>query len=440
MPTLLGNDRPILFLGLADHIAQGAQPFPIGGLDIFQLSRHKLHIIYPATIGGCQWVFLVDAEFIQSKQAIGTTIKLVHRDGMEAASVSIDSLEHSDSPPQTEATSFAQGAASSQPLWTVLDGTPFVLLSVVIDGAINWPGHYVLKANICGAEQEVGAIEFHYRQTPSLTADQIKALEADIGAAKFIRMILGCKFCDSKSAFYTGLKRQPRLERDGVLWYAEAPDEFSCECGRTCMPLRYLRESMHGMLLKDFSLASSGLSFVRQYGHGQVKAVADKFKALIAAEDLEPPIQAFLELNPVLLTRFHPKRLFVKPNIVGRFQADFAILDSHNELWFIEIERPALPLFKKKEGHPTAGLMHAYNQVNDWLMQYQRYPGAIHAALKIGSQDVVGVRGAVIAGRSDAVTHEVLQRHYGARPYPNIEFLLLDDLASSLIAMSRKLA
>ena len=196
---------------------------------------------------------------------------------------------------------------------------------------------------------------------------------------------------------------------------------------------------MQGLLLKDFGLASSGLSYVRQYGHSQIVAIADRFKSLIATETLEPPIQAFLEAQPILLARFHPKRLFVKPNIVGRFQADFAILDSQQELWFIELERPSMPLFKSN-GHPTAALMHAYGQVNDWLQQYQKYPGAIQEALKLRPDDILAVRGAVIAGRSSAAILPALQRHHATPPYPSIEFLSFDDLVASLLILSRKLA
>ncbi len=160
---------------------------------------------------------------------------------------------------------------------------------------------------------------------------------------------------------------------------------------------------------------------------------------LLDAERLEAPTQDFIEKHPILLSRFSAKRLFIKPNIVGRFAADFGVVDSRNQLWFIELERPSMKLFKK-DGHPTAELMHSYGQVTDWLDQYSKYRGTIPDALKLKANDVVAARGAVIAGRSTTVTHEVLQRHLSNPPHPNIEFLTLDDLATGLLNISKKLA
>jgi hypothetical protein len=84
--------------------------------------------------------------------------------------------------------------------------------------------------------------------------------------------------------------------------------------------------------------------------------------------------------------------------------------------------------------------MHAYGQVTDWLHTYTKYPAAILDVLSLKEGDVVAVRGAVIAGRSTDVGHEVLQRHLSNPPYPNIEFMTCDDLGVSLLNISRKLA
>jgi hypothetical protein len=200
-----------------------------------------------------------------------------------------------------------------------------------------------------------------------------------------------------------------------------------------------LKESLHGMLLKDFSKGLTGLSYVRQYGHSQVKQIVTDFTQLLDKVRLEQPVQEFIEKHPILLSRFHAKRLFVKPTILGRFTADFALVDSQNQLWLIELEKPSLKLFKR-DGHPAQELMHAYGQVTDWLLQYSKYSGAILDALGLKGEEVVTVRGAVIAGRSRNVTHEVLQRHLSSPPYPNIEFITCDDLGVSLLEISKTMA
>jgi hypothetical protein len=445
LATLLGTDNPILFLGLADHIQKGATPFPIGNIDLFRLSHHKAHIIYPALIQSNAWVFLVDLDFLTSRSADNLTISIDHEDGTLLGSLTIQSIDKGDSQSLTQAQ--AQPAVLSalppgtarQEFQAVLGASPFTVLSFSLDSIANKPGPYIVRSKLRGVSTDLGTVYFHYNPASSLTPDEIQAIKADPAAAKAIQFEMGCKFCTTKLRVYTALSHQPRIEKEGWIWYADTGDKFQCECGKTDYSLRYIRESMAGLLRKDFSLASSGLNYVRQYGHEQVVSAAQRFKELLSREDLEPPVQMFLEQNPVLFARFHARRLFKKPSILGQFQADFAIVDSQGELWLIEIERPTLKLFKK-DGHPTGKLMHAYEQVKDWLHKYNKHPGAVLEALKLHPDEIVAVRGAVIAGRSESVSHEVLQRHHMAPPYPRIEFLTFDDLAASLIQLSRKLA
>lgn len=245
-------------------------------------------------------------------------------------------------------------------------------------------------------------------------------------------------FAPTKLSAYTGLKRLSDQEQEGWVWQTNLPDVFACTCGRTRFDLQYLKDSMHSMLLKD--LTNSGLGYVRSYGHTQVVEVVNRFISLLDTEKLEGPIQKFIENHPILLSRFHAKRLFFKPTIVGLFEADFALVDSSNQLWFIELEKPSLKLFKKRDAHPTQDLMHAYGQVTDWLHQYQKHPTAILQALGLRQDDIVSVGGIIVGGRSSSVSHDVLQRHLSNPPYLNIDFMTLDDLATSLLQISRKLA
>ena len=41
MATILGTDTPVLFLGLTDHLQPGLQPFPFGGIDLYQLAQRS---------------------------------------------------------------------------------------------------------------------------------------------------------------------------------------------------------------------------------------------------------------------------------------------------------------------------------------------------------------------------------------------------------------
>jgi hypothetical protein len=53
-------------------------------------------------------------------------------------------------------------------------------------------------------------------------------------------------------------------------------------------------------------------------------------------------------------------------------------------------------------------------------------------------EEVVAVKGVVVAGRERTTKKEHLQRHLSDPPY-DIDFLTLDDLATSLMQISREL-
>jgi len=434
MSTLLDKEHPVLFLGLADHLEPGLQEFPVGGVDLFQLSHHKVHIIYPGLIGGNVWLFLVSTDFLRSADLTKWTLQVMDANNNQIGFATFAPGERT----QGAADATLRENESKQPFgfW---EGSQFTLLPVKFEGGtIITPGRCAVQSVLDGKILEIGSVEFHYKKMPGFTADQITAIEADPDGRKIVRMELGCKYCQTKARTYAGLKRSPQMEKEGYIWYSDLGERFRCECGRTDYSLEYLRDSMHGLLSKDVSVAAAGVSYVRQYGHAQVVRIVGQYVELLDQEKLEPPVQAFLEKNVVLFARFNAKRLWVKPSIIGLFQADFAVLDTSNHLWFIELERPSIKLFKKS-GHPTGNLMHAYEQVRDWLHQYARNSQAVLDVLKLKREDVVTVRGVVIAGRSATVSHEVLQRHLSMPPYANIDFMTLDDLGTSLLNLSKKL-
>lgn len=434
MSIILDKETPVL-LGLADYIEAHGQPFPIGGIDLFQLSQHKVHIVYPGIISTNEWVILVSNEFLKNCDMAKWHLKISDENNIELGNVNFHGKEESQNLEEIIKKFDGKEAA----IVAITKEDSFTIFHFKIGSLVTHPGRYTVFSIYDGVSKPIGVVHFHYKKAPSLTPDQIKAIESDPSSAKAIKMTLGCKNCSFKLNVYTGLKRQPDLENEGIIWYSDLEDEFQCKCGSTNYPLIYLKESMHAILLKDLSVEATGLSYIRRYGHSQVANIVDKFTALLDNEKDEKPVQEFIESNLILLSRFHAKRLFVKPSIVGRFEADFAVLNTQNQLIFIELEKPSMQLFKKDK-HPTAYLWHAYGQVNDWLEQYSKYPGAILDSLNLKADQVVTVRGAVIAGRNKSLMHDVIQRHLSNPPFQNIEFMTLDDLGKSLMTISKKLA
>lgn len=431
--SIFKEGQPVIFLGIADFMEFAGAPFPMGSIDLYRLSRHKSHIVYPASVQSNFWILLVSNEFLETAALSEWELRIEDENGCEFGNAKITS-NPSDEKRLTQSEIEARGDVVA-----VVKDSQFTLFPIQIDGVISRPGKYTISLRYKKSVVPIGTVEFHYSKAPSLTPDKIKALESAPDAAKSILMTLGCKSCPAKLKVYTGFGRSTKLEREGCVWHTELKDEFICDCGSTKHPLQYLRESMHGLLLKDFSANLSGLNYVRRYSHSQVEKTVNDFTELLDAERLEAPIQKFIEEHPILLSRFHAKRIFFRKSIVDKFKTDFAIVDTQNRLWLIELEKPSLKLFKKNS-HPYQELMHAYEQVNDWFDQYDKYPQAILDTLGLKSADVVSLRGAVIAGRSRDVTHDTLQRHLSNPPYPNIEFMTCDDLATSLLEISKRLA
>lgn len=440
---MLGS-KSVQFLGMADHFQPGKQPFPFGGVDLFQLAQHKSHVVYPGIISGQTWILLVGTTFLRSADLSRWKIRIVHEDGHEVGNSLVNDLSKI---PAAELAARLKGAdarpnsSQSQTEIYFQEGADFVLFPITLaNTVVNKPGKCTIQSIYGDDVEEIGVVQFHYQPTPSFTADQIKAIEADPLARRTVQYALGCKLCPAKLHTYAGLSRSSRLEKEGHIWYADLPDEWTCKCGRSTIALRYIRESGHGMLLLDEAFARPGMSYARRYSHAQIRNIGTTFTALLDSTSFEGPIQEFIEKNLVLLAKFNAKQLFVKPSFLGKHVADFAALDHQGIFWLIEIERPSLDLFRKKDGHPTAELMHAYNQVIDWIHQYQKHSAAVIDVLGLKSDVVTTVKGVVVAGRSTTVSHDKLVRHLQNPPYANVEFMTLDDLAASMMNLSARLS
>ncbi len=422
---------PVSFIGISDHIKEAKQPFPFGSIDIFQLSQHKSHIIYPALTTDNQLVFLINREFAKSSFLKKLKIRIVDEEGKELCNFKMTTVSNKDE-------EIVEDRESSQEISIYMDISS-MLLHVKLVAIVTHPGRYIVQAKTNGEFDEIGAFCFYYQPTPPLTADQIKAIESDPNSAKAVRVEMGCRDCPTTLSVYAALERHKKFEEEGSIWQHDVQDEFICKCGKQQYSLKYIKESLHGLLLKRLSSAPMGISYERRYGHSQVVAIIDKYNNLLNTEKDEKPFQTFIENNPILLAMFHAKRLFIRPGILGKYKTDFVILNSSNELLVIELEKPSIKLFKK-DGHPTAELMHAYGQVRDWIHEYDKHPMAVIEGLHLKNEKIMKVKGVVIAGRLLSEVSEPLQRHLSGPPYPNIEFLTLDDLSRSLLEISRKLA
>ncbi len=438
MPAQTGDDTrlpAIIFLGIADHVRCGKLPFPYGAVDLFQLSQQKILPVFPWPCNSLRWVVAINQAQLLAQKEHTAQILLQDADGRIAVTVNVNlTLEIGAAVPGAAEDKPEDGAVSIEAHaveWSIVD--------FAIEGMIPAPGVYSVRLAAGDIDAVIGRVHFPYVPSRPFTADQIRAIESNPDSVKAVRMAITCKSCKEGILAYSALEKLPSQEAEGAVWQHDLPEEFACTCGQTKQTLRFIRESLHGLIGTD-AIHLSGLhSYERRYAHSHIVEVVNDFRDLVANASQERPVQEFLEQHPVLLAQFHARKVFTKQSIIGKYETDFVILDSHGLLRFIELERPNLKLFKV-DGHPTAKLMHAYGQVRDWLNEYSKHRAAVLDAMGLKPEEVMGVNGLVIAGRSGDTCKEHLQRHVMAPPYPDIGFQTIDALADSLGAMSRRFA
>jgi len=422
-------NQHIFFLGIAEFIQQQNQAYPFGNIDLFQLSKYKVHIIYPAITKNHYCLFLIRSEILKTKEFESLEINIIDENGKivgngKFESIGIKNLDYA--PP-----------SDKKIVYVKYDARNF-LVHFKLNSNIERPGEYKVVAKIKDKEESIDIINFLYSQAVPLSPEEILAIESNPNSAKSIIVQLGCKYCDKKLNVYSSIKRMPDLEADNCKYQYDIKGNFICDCGKTNYDLKYLRESLHGMLRKNITKDYIGVSYIRMYAHNQIIKIANEFNEFLLSENREEVYQKYIEKNPVLLAKYHAKNIFVKPNILGKFEPDFVILDSSNHLKLIELEKPSIKLFRQNK-QPRQELMHAFGQVVDWLDEYKKNPDSFLECLELTRDQIATVRGVVIAGNSKNEDFKNLQRYYSRPIYPEIDLMTIDELSTSLLEISKKL-
>jgi hypothetical protein len=432
MQTTDDLESSIIFLGLAEEVHGDPNSFPIHPVNIIQISQFKPHVIFPIPSEGYKCIFLIRNGFINRINEESIEIVIYDPDNRIFGKIQMEfGLREAR---QTE-----EKIDKNHTVVISLKDSDWRLISAPMGEVIQKPGVYTFYVNHRNNEFYLGEIQFLYRKPEPYTVEQLRAIESDPYSLKMAAITLGCKHCSSKMEAYCSLERSIEKEDQGHIWYQDFPEIFNCECGATSFGLQYCKEGLPGLLGRDVEAGT--WSYERRYSHAKVESVIQEFNKVLTRHTDEAALQKFIEGNPIMLAKFYAKAIFVKPNINGKYFADFAILNASNDLVFIEIERPSLQLFKKskkEQGHPTADLYHAYEQTRDWQEQYRQFPQSFLDKLSLRLEDIMTTKWVVIAGRKGREKAEHLQRHLTKSIY-DTEFLTYDDLASSLREISRGL-
>jgi len=158
---------------------------------------------------------------------------------------------------------------------------------------------------------------------------------------------------------------------------------------------------------------------------------------LIETDTPEEELQNFLESHPIFFHLFLPTKIILKPPILTKYFADFAILNARNELLLVEIERSNLKLLKK-DGGKTAELEHAFYQVRTWKQVIDDHRGAALDALSLELKEVANVKGVVVAGRKPPDERKL--RMLRSVSSADIELYTYDDLLGAVTELIKHVA
>jgi len=420
----------VALLGICDHARYDHIGTPyLAHIHILGLRKVVLGYIYPLDLSHLCLALAVYGIELSDPGAI----LLRNREGSEVFRLQIKTVTRPNIDSHSEKTSENRYpdifvAVGDTPAWTIF--------AVPLQGVVlNEPQMLEAFLQSDGQEVPLGMLSFGLAGAPPLTPDRIAAIKSDPRAVKALRLVLGCKYCDSKLKVAAGLDRSEKREDDSV-WYQDLPDRFSCSCGKTNMSLDILKSNMHALLGKsDINL--NNLSFSTLYQADTIDRISENLLKLIKGNPKEEEIQQFLAKNPIVFHFLSPVRLFEKPPILSKHQADFAILDSRGTLFFVEIERPDI-LLLRKDGAASAEIEHAISQVRDWLFLYEKHRGAVLECLDLGDREVTRVKGLVIAGRNESCDPENL-RKFKWQDRGAIDCMTYDDLLGIFAALSREM-
>jgi hypothetical protein len=161
-------------------------------------------------------------------------------------------------------------------------------------------------------------------------------------------------------------------------------------------------------------------------------------RSLLDTEPTENSIQRFFERNPILFYRFSPARILAQAAVLTKYRTDFVLLSENKELYLIELEAPTMRLITSS-GQPSASYTHAFQQVLDWLLEFEEQYSACLRGFKLLPSDVISIRGVVIGGRDSGYSDDDLKKAKAVR-HDRITFQTYDDVLRSMEAITRAMS
>lgn len=264
------------------------------------------------------------------------------------------------------------------------------------------PSDIVIYFKVGDHEHKLGTITCRFVPPPPITESERNALMSRPSAYKMAVMQLTCNKCQDRTCFHVSLDGCRSVTHESVesIPIMDAPDFWKCKCQHHNIPLCYLKQGMHVLFrILPPSGAKKRLGVVPLYEKNSIMSMLSEYQTMLIEQvhDKEEVFQQYLQEHPLFWNFLAPVRLWHKPPISTKYNADFAILTSMRVLYFVEIEKPKTTLMKS-DGGVHSELQAGLDQVRDWRIEIDKRREAVLSGLDLEQKDVHDIRYIVVAG------------------------------------------
>lgn len=293
-----------------------------------------------------------------------------------------------------------------------------------------------VKIRISGTEYFLGAFTCALLEPPPLSNEEIAAIKGRPGSIKALQFHVSCTGCHDQYSLWTALTNEFRSHPPAnATWLSDAPNEWTCRCRQTTLPLLYLKRGLH-QLFRVASLDSLGAlpNANRLYDRSAISEIRETYQQLIHAEPDEEVVQEFLEANPLIWGFLSPVKIWYKPAVSTKYKADFAVLSASRILHLIEIEKPSTSLARQKTGGVHSEFQRGLDQLAEWKEYLANFALAFYDSLPLRREDVHDVRYVYVAGLATKTKANELNK-IRKNLASDVAFYCFDELSSFLYAI-----
>ena len=288
-------------------------------------------------------------------------------------------------------------------------------------------------------EQPLGSFQCTFIRPEALSAEERQAIRSRPGAPRALKMRLQCKICHDTFTLYDVLDpddtEPPPI---GMVKVSQAPESWRCLCGKTTLPLQYLKAGIHELFRSATNIGKEQeIKFTPLYQRDTISAILQAFEKVLLSSPPEEQVQKFLESHPILWNFLAPKRIWNKPPILSHFKADFAILTRTNTLYFVEIKKPTTKLFKRRGGIHSE-LQVGLDQLREYQNKVREHRAAVLDCLELDGTDIE-IKYLLVVGLARAAVANHLSK-FKSSDSPADVFFCFDELASILHATQLAIA